>query len=96
MRLYLDNLTDVYVEDLSESDKNYGDTRITIAFDSGDDLVIILHRFYIEDIIPGTFNLVRETENLKKRIEQLENEVNAVEWMNGCIEKELFECRKKS
>ena len=31
-----------------------------------------------------------------RRIEQLENEVNAVEWMNGCIEKELFECRKKS
>ena len=89
MRLYLNNLTDVYVEDISKSDKDDGDTRITVAFDSGDDLVIILEQFYIEDIIPGTFDLLR-------RIEQLENEVNAVEWMNGCIEKELFECRKKT
>lgn len=30
-----------------------------------------------------------------RRLDQLQNEVNAVEWVNGRIEKELFECRKR-
>ena len=30
----------------------------------------------------------------RNRLDQMENEVNAVEWMNGRIEKELFERRK--
>ena len=60
-----------------------------------------------EGLLHAAAKAIRRLENLRvlqresinilvDRIDQLENEVNAVEWVNGRIEKELFDCRKRT
>lgn len=83
-------------------DSSQGTIWSTVSFLDGDGKVILSINIFdraladFEGIADDITTFEQKCDKLSAQVDALQNEINAVEWMNGCIEKELFECRKKS